>query len=131
MYRSFLFTAAFLLSLLASSLREADTIKVEVEPRVCLAPCSLTIKVQVRTHPADSAVIVIADGPNYFTYDQYNLDDDTRFIPDRTYYDLPGGDYNISAQLVAGTDPAHQKWIAGDSMNVKIVGDEPTPEPTP
>jgi hypothetical protein len=78
-----------------------NRLRIEVSPRVGMAPAAVTIRAYVTPDAANRALQVVADSGSFYRSSMVPLDGaNAALITEAIFKDLPGGEYEVSVALV-------------------------------
>jgi hypothetical protein len=80
-----------------------DRLLIHVTPSVCFAPANLIVRTIIERDPANRAMEVIAESPDFYRSSEVQIDGDK--APRTTTFEfrsLPSGTYQVSARLLDG-----------------------------
>jgi len=85
----------------ASSDASDSRLRIEVTPRISLAPADVRVRVIVEPHPDNRALQIVADSGDYYRRSVVPLEgDNAAHVTETTLRNLPSGAYEISVVLV-------------------------------
>jgi hypothetical protein len=87
----------------ATSLHGDERLRLAVSPAISFAPSTVRVRVRVTPSAENSAVQVVADGPDYYRSSEIGLDGDgAPSTVELSLRDVPSGTYQVVAVLKDG-----------------------------
>jgi hypothetical protein len=78
-----------------------DRLRVDVSPRISLAPAAVRIRAMVTPRAENRGLRIVADSGDYYRSSYITLDGaDAAAVTETSFKNLPGGEYEISVALV-------------------------------
>jgi hypothetical protein len=107
-----------MLLLVVLPLGAGERLSIKVSPAVSFAPATLVIKTTVEANANNRAIVVVADGPDFYRSSQIAVDGERGHRSESfEFRNVPGGWYEIRAALV-GAD-GEELAVASELVDVE------------